>query len=95
MAASPAVYHYRARVGALTRAVRNGECAEGELTAAKRDLAAAKIANYVDRVLSEAPPLSDDQRNRLAELLRPVRRPADRTSVVADRLAELDGGDAA
>jgi hypothetical protein len=29
---------------------------------------------YVDRVLAEAPPLTDEQRVRLAELLRPVRR---------------------
>jgi len=28
---------------------------------------------YVDRVLSEAPPLTDEQRTRPAELLRPVR----------------------
>lgn len=41
---------------------------------AKRDLAEAKIAAYVQRVLAAAPPLSDEQRTRLAELLRPVRK---------------------
>lgn len=40
---------------------------------AKRDLAEAKIAAYVAKVLSEAPELTDGQRSRLAELLKPVR----------------------
>jgi hypothetical protein len=40
---------------------------------ARRDLAAEKIANYVTKVLDAAPPLTDEQRARLAELLRPVR----------------------
>ncbi|WP_326546096.1 hypothetical protein QGN32_20535 [Mycolicibacterium sp. ND9-15] len=40
---------------------------------ARRDLAEAKIADYVTRCLAQAPPLSDEQRTRLAELLRPVR----------------------
>ncbi|MGV0772291.1 hypothetical protein [Mycobacterium syngnathidarum] len=40
---------------------------------ARRALAEAKIAAYVNKVLSQAPPLSDEQRTRLAELLRPVR----------------------
>ncbi|WP_273733367.1 hypothetical protein [Mycolicibacterium septicum] len=42
---------------------------------ARRDLAEAKIADYVERVLAAAPPLTDEQRVRLAELLRPVRVP--------------------
>lgn len=41
---------------------------------ANRDFATEKIADYVTRVLDSAPPLSDEQRCRLAELLRPVRR---------------------
>jgi hypothetical protein len=36
---------------------------------ARRDLAAEKIAAYVDKVLDAAPPLTDEQRARLAELL--------------------------
>jgi hypothetical protein len=40
---------------------------------ARRGLAAAKLTEYVERVLAEAPPLSDAQRAKLAELLRPVR----------------------
>lgn len=33
----------------------------------------ARTAEYVERVLSEAPPLSEWQRVRLAELLSPLR----------------------
>jgi hypothetical protein len=32
------------------------------------------VDDYVDRMVAAAPPLTDQQRNRLAELLRPVRR---------------------
>ena len=39
----------------------------------RRDLAEAQIEAYIDKILSEAPPLTPEQRNRLAELLRPVR----------------------
>jgi hypothetical protein len=31
---------------------------------------------YIDRLLADAPPLTDEQRTRLAELLRPVRQRA-------------------
>ena len=44
------------------------------IEAARQALATEKIAAYVERVLDEAPPLTDDQRTRLAELLRPVHR---------------------
>lgn len=40
---------------------------------ARAALAEGKIEAYIERVLAAAPPLSDDQRSRLAELLRPVR----------------------
>lgn len=36
---------------------------------ASRDLAAAKIQQYIERVIAEAPPLTHDQRSRLATLL--------------------------
>nr|WP_167355440.1 hypothetical protein [Mycobacterium malmoense] len=35
--------------------------------------AGAEWDDYVEQVLSEAPPLTEEQRHRLAELLRPVR----------------------
>ncbi len=37
---------------------------------ARRDLATAKIADYITRVVDAAPPLSTEQRDRLALLLR-------------------------
>ncbi|WP_164517848.1 hypothetical protein [Mycobacterium sp. P7213] len=40
---------------------------------AKRDLAEANARQYIESVLAQRPPLTDEQRNRLAELLRPVR----------------------
>ena len=46
------------------------------IEAAYRDFATEKIAAYVLKVLADAPPLTDEQRVRLAELLRPVRRRA-------------------
>lgn len=59
----------------------------------RRELAEAKIADYIEKVLAQRPPLTDDQRNRLAELLRPARKAApERKAAVAARLAELDGG---
>ncbi len=37
---------------------------------ARRELAEAKLAPYIQRVVDEAPPLSPEQRDRLALLLR-------------------------
>ncbi|MGC4109452.1 MAG: hypothetical protein QM747_03290 [Nocardioides sp.] len=42
------------------------------VAAAQRDLAAAKIEDFIQRTVDDAPPLTDEQRNRLAALLRPV-----------------------
>lgn len=44
-----------------------------QVTDARRALAEAKIADYIERTLAEAPPLTDRQRTALAELLKPVR----------------------
>ena len=44
------------------------------IEAARRDFATEKIAAFVLKVLADTPPLTDEQRVRLAELLRPVRR---------------------
>lgn len=52
---------------------------------------------YVASILANAPPLTDEQRTKLAELLRPVRQPLSasereqRKTIVAARIAELDG----
>lgn len=39
------------------------------ITDARRDLAAAKIAAYIEKVVAEAPPLSDEQRDRLSAII--------------------------
>ncbi len=43
------------------------------IEAARRDFAEAKIADYIEKTLAAAPALTDEQRSKLAELLRPVR----------------------
>jgi hypothetical protein len=42
---------------------------------ARRDLRAQVMADYVQRLVDHWPPLTDEQRSKLAELLRPVRVP--------------------
>lgn len=61
---SPTTLNARARLG---QAVRAGD--QDAATEARRDLAEAKIAQYVAKVVAEAPPLGPDQRARLAALL--------------------------
>lgn len=39
-------------------------------THARRDLAAAKIADYIEKIVSQAPPLTDAQRESISALLR-------------------------
>jgi hypothetical protein len=41
---------------------------------ARRDFNELKLAEHIARALAEAPPLTNEQRARLAGLLRPVRR---------------------
>lgn len=53
--------------GRLAIATRYGR--EDDALAARRDLAAAKIEQYVSKVVADAPPLTDAQRARLARLL--------------------------
>ena len=74
---SPAAAHHRAKIAGLGVGVKTGARRpdDPELKDAHRDFAAAKINDYILEVLSSAPPLTDEQRNALAELLRPVRRP--------------------
>jgi Spy/CpxP family protein refolding chaperone len=67
------IFHNRARVGALSRS-RDED--DPELLAARRDLKAARLTDYVQRTLASAPPLTPEQRAKLAELLKPVRREA-------------------
>ena len=76
MGPAPTVSSSRAKVAGLTLGVRTGKRQPDapELQDAYRDLAAAKIGDYIERVLAAAPPLTDAQRTALAELLRPARR---------------------
>lgn len=66
-----------------------------ETIEARRTFQVERTAAVIEKALAEAPPLSDAQRARLCELLRPGRLPADRRGIITHRLAELDGGDAA
>lgn len=54
--------------GYLMTAVRMGD-AEGEATA-RRELAEAKLQNYIERIVASAPPLTPEQIKRLSGLLR-------------------------
>lgn len=61
-----AVLHERARVASLTRS-RTPD--DPELMAARRNLAAERLADYIKRTVDAAPPLTPEQRDRLALLL--------------------------
>jgi hypothetical protein len=43
---------------------------QSKIVESKRELAEAKIADYIEKVVAEAPPLTDEQRDRIAALLR-------------------------
>ncbi|TSD95048.1 hypothetical protein FOS14_18820 [Skermania sp. ID1734] len=64
---SPAVRHERARVAALTR---DRKPDDPELLEARRNLRAETLAEYVRRVVDAAPPLTPEQRDKIAGLLR-------------------------
>lgn len=59
--------HHRARVAALSRDRRADD---PKLLAARRDLASSNIEKAIRRNLEAAPPLTDEQADRLADLLR-------------------------
>ena len=70
MTASPSVVNWRgprARVAALTRSRPEND---PDLLDARRELRAARLEDYIRRTVDAAPPLTDDQRDRLALLLR-------------------------
>lgn len=60
----------RARVASLSRSRSTDD---PELIEARRNLKAERLADYVARVVAEAPPLTDAQRDRIAALLRPTK----------------------
>jgi hypothetical protein len=63
---APAVAKARGRVGSLTRSRTDQD---PDLVDARRDLAAANIGEYVRKVVSNAPPLTAEQQDRIAALL--------------------------
>lgn len=59
----------RARVASLTRSRTTDD---PELVRARQNLKAAKVEEYIARVVAEAPALTPEQRDRIASLLRPA-----------------------
>lgn len=63
-----AVARSRARLARSTRTY--GPQATETLTA-RRDFTAEKLAAFVERTVADSPPLTDEQRHRIAQLLAP------------------------
>lgn len=61
------VIHARSLLGVASR---QGDAEQ--IATARQTLAAAKLEAYVERVVAEAPPLTPEQRDRIAALLRPA-----------------------
>lgn len=64
--------HERARVAALSRCVAAGERSadDPDLLEAKRNLRAMRLEEHVAKAVAEAPPMTDEQRDRIAAILR-------------------------
>jgi len=98
---SPSTAHHRARVAGIKRCIKTGERAadDPELFAAYVDLAESKIADFVAKVVSELPPLNDEQKARVSALFRAggaypqplCARPPDCKAVTDARIAEPGG----
>lgn len=61
--------HHRARVASLSR-IHPAD--HPEVVEARQALKCSRLEDYVTRVLAEAPPLTDEQRARIARLLSPT-----------------------
>lgn len=59
----------RARIAALSR---SRPADDPDILAARRDMRAARLADYIARTVDTAPPLTTEQRDSLAALLRPT-----------------------
>jgi hypothetical protein len=63
------------------------------VSAVKQKLDEARIARYIDKILSKAPPLDEEARRRLSELLRgPHVSEAGRDRTAADALDSMRAG---
>jgi hypothetical protein len=62
----------RARIARASRAAAarpQDSLAQADLESAQRTYAAARLAQHIERTLADAPPLTVEQRQRLARLL--------------------------
>ena len=59
--------------GLLTRLSRDLPPDHPDIVALRTELRLDCAAEYITKLIAEAPPLSDEQRTRLVELLKPVR----------------------
>jgi hypothetical protein len=59
--------------GRLARLSKDLPAKHPDLIKLRRNVRAKRAAEYLQKVLAAAPPLTDEQRTRLAELLKPVR----------------------
>jgi hypothetical protein len=58
----------------LANATKSHGANSPEAQQARQHLKALRLEEHVRRVIAQAPPLTDEQRTRLAELLAPIRR---------------------
>lgn len=65
--ATSIVYHHRARIAALSR---DRSPDDPQILDARRDLRAARLAEHIEKVVADFPPLTEEQLDRLAGLLR-------------------------
>ena len=56
--------------GRVAATERHHGAGDPRLPDLRRDLRAAELAEHVRRIVDQAPPLTNDQRNRIASLLR-------------------------
>lgn len=63
--ASPERLRLAGQIASITR-----HNPDADTTELRRDLAAVKIEDYIRKIVENAPPLSESQRERLANLLR-------------------------
>lgn len=59
--------HYRARIAANSR--RKSTASPHDLAELRRDYAAAKLAENLEKWIATAPPLTEEQKQRLASIV--------------------------
>lgn len=71
-ALSPAKAHHRAKIAALTRAIRAGERQpdDVELLEARRSLAFERLREQAEQIVTDWPPLTEQQIDNVVAILR-------------------------